>query len=146
MTSAETFILNLGGRLVHDVWASHLQDHNLVLGANSKAIYIKDIDATRSLQVLDTQSDVFAVHQHDTLIYTGSRNGSIARFDMRTDKSRGLQLFDSRFLSGAASAVTYMNIIRDSQMVVSHMNGCVGLSHVIYRGLQTDAVSIACDI
>jgi len=127
MTLAETYILNLGGRIVHDVWTCHLQDRNLVLGANTKAIYIKDIDATRSLQVLDTGSDIFTVQQHDTLVYTGARNGTIARFDMRTDKPHGLQLFSPRYPGSSFNPVTYLDLIRDSEMLISRMNGDLAL-------------------
>ncbi|KIM89503.1 hypothetical protein PILCRDRAFT_813437 [Piloderma croceum F 1598] len=52
-------------------------------GARKKAILLKDIDIGRSLTVLETQSDVFAVEQQENLVYTGARHGSIARFDTR---------------------------------------------------------------
>ena len=36
-------------------------------GANKKALFIQDVDSARSIHILDTQSDVFAVEQQEVL-------------------------------------------------------------------------------
>ncbi|KAF8918911.1 hypothetical protein CPB85DRAFT_1279332 [Mucidula mucida] len=103
---------------VHDIWTSHLQDRCLVLGADKKAVLIRDIEM-QAVEMLDTQSDVFAVSQTQNLVYAGSRNGSITRFDTRT---RGLQaLFENRFPAKRSSVVHLYST--DTKLVVSQMNG-----------------------
>ena len=81
-----TFILNHGKSYLHDVWTSHLLGRKLALGmhfrytfgdtlssyfmsegANKKALFIQDVDSARSIHILDTQSDVFAVEQQEVL-------------------------------------------------------------------------------
>lgn len=67
---------------MHDIWTSNLRGRGLAIGwclcycttskyptfnagAGKKAIFLSDIDMERSLKVLDTQSDVFAVEQQE---------------------------------------------------------------------------------
>ncbi|KAF8170072.1 hypothetical protein BJ912DRAFT_1034497 [Pholiota molesta] len=115
------FILNM--RNVNDIRASDIQDRTLVLGASKKAVYIPDIDTTNSPQYLHTKSDVFSVAQQRHLVYTGARNGTVERFDMRMAKHHSHKLFDTRFSSGARSSVLHLNLIRDHEMLLSHLNG-----------------------
>ncbi|THV05175.1 hypothetical protein K435DRAFT_961268 [Dendrothele bispora CBS 962.96] len=80
---------------IHDLWTGFLRENALTLGANRQAIYIPDVSSLH-LQVLHTGSDVFSISQHSdsesggfgsrnpNLIYTGCRNGSVMRFDLRT--------------------------------------------------------------
>jgi hypothetical protein len=42
---------------------------------------------------------------------------------MRSEKPHGLKLFESS--ESASSSITYLNIIRDSEMIVSYMDGRV---------------------
>ncbi|KAF5382476.1 hypothetical protein D9615_003020 [Tricholomella constricta] len=121
--------LNLTGRTsllslntVHDIWSSHLQDIALVLGVNKKAVYLPDIDLSTSIQNLETHSDVFSVWQHENVIYTGCRNGTIMRFDKRLGK-HGQKLFNDRFLSHQRSSVLHLETLKNSQLLTSHMNG-----------------------
>lgn len=118
------FIFDLR-RQADEIWTSHLLDRTLVLGINMKAAYIHDIERPLQLQYLHTQSDVFAVHQHqNNLVFTGARNGSIHQFDRRMDKPHGQKLFDGRLRNQRAS-VRYLTAIRDWQLVASHSNGDV---------------------
>lgn len=43
-------------------------EHPISIGANKKAVYLRDIDASTPVRFLDTQSDVFAVFQKDVRI------------------------------------------------------------------------------
>jgi len=113
------YVLNMPS--ICDVRSSHLYDRSLVLGAATQAVYLQDIE-TSSPRCLNTQSDVFAVHQQNSLVYAGTRNGSVHRFDVRVDKPHGMKLFDGRFKK-ERSSVLYLNIIRDWQLLASHMNG-----------------------
>ncbi|KAJ3922389.1 hypothetical protein F5877DRAFT_33868 [Lentinula edodes] len=116
---------------VHDVRVSHLQDNALILGAKGKAVYIPDIDISGSVQHLSNpqNSDVFALDRDENLIYTGLRNGSIIRHDLRVspNKHDGQLLFNSRFTpsknSTSPSPVLYLKLVKDSQLLVSRMNG-----------------------
>ncbi|KAF8895656.1 hypothetical protein BD779DRAFT_1668891 [Infundibulicybe gibba] len=111
-----TSLLTLNG--VHDIWCADLRDQSLVLGSKGQAIYIANIDATPPIS-LPTQSDVFSVAQQQDLVYTGCRNGSIARFDMRVGRSRAQILFPEQFANRAKSSVFHLKIVQHSQMVVS---------------------------
>ncbi|KAF9472115.1 hypothetical protein BDN70DRAFT_887383 [Pholiota conissans] len=115
------FLLNLHG--VSDIRASDIQDRTLVLGSSKKAVYIPDIDTTNSPQYLHTRSDVFSVAQQNHLVYTGARNGTVERFDMRMARHKSQKLFDTRFGSAARSSVLHLSLIRDVEMLLSHLNG-----------------------
>ncbi|KAJ3867721.1 hypothetical protein EV359DRAFT_33831 [Lentinula novae-zelandiae] len=116
---------------VHDVRVSHLQDNALILGAKGKAVYMPNIDISGSVQHLSNpqNSDVFALDRDENLIYTGLRNGSITRHDLRvsSNKHDGQLLFHSRFTpsknSTSPSPVLYLKLVKDSQLLVSQMNG-----------------------
>ncbi|TFK73642.1 hypothetical protein BDN72DRAFT_875735 [Pluteus cervinus] len=124
---------------VYDVRAAHLEGSSLALGAKSKAIYVSDINVFPPVQVLDTQSDVFSIYKQTDLVYTGSRNGSIRRFDLRIGKPRGQPLFDPR--NEVSSPVLHLSVIRDFEMLLSRMNGDLAtydlrflrLNHPIFR-------------
>ncbi|KAJ4001671.1 hypothetical protein F5050DRAFT_1560199 [Lentinula boryana] len=115
---------------VHDVRASHFQDSTLILGAKGKAVHIPDIDVSGSVQYLNNRqnSDIFAVDRDENLVYTGARNGSITRHDLRVPSEKnGQWLFQSRFSAGkknaVPSSVLYLKLVQDSQLLVSQMNG-----------------------
>jgi hypothetical protein len=57
------------------------------------------------------------------LVYTGSRNGSIRRFDTRT-RAPGLTLLGEAFTK-SSNSITYLNIIKDWQLLVSTIRGAV---------------------
>ncbi|KII91097.1 hypothetical protein PLICRDRAFT_39705 [Plicaturopsis crispa FD-325 SS-3] len=126
MSSTDAYILHPGDRAIHDSWRSSLCGRSLAIGANDKAIVIEDIDSTRSIRKLHTSSDVFAVHQQPNLVYTGARNGSISRFDMRLNKPFGqnlLQNTPSMASSVGFVSVTHLAVIHEWQLLVAHMNG-----------------------
>ncbi|KAJ3982846.1 hypothetical protein F5890DRAFT_1603706 [Lentinula detonsa] len=115
---------------VHDVRASHFQDSTLILGAKGKAVHIPNIDVSGSVQYLRNHqnSDIFAVDRDKNLVYTGARNGSITRHDLRVPSEKnGQWLFQSRFSAGkdntVPSSVLYLKLVQDSQLLVSQMNG-----------------------
>ena len=94
-------------------------------------------------QYLHTNSDIFSVFQQSVdllhfytdciypdcfrqhMVYTGARNGTIDRFDMRIAEHRSQKLFDNRFADVPRSPVLHLNVIRDSELLISHMNGDV---------------------
>ena len=59
------------------------------------------------------------------LVYTGTRSGSIERFDMRMPKYRSQKLFDGRFENLPRSSVLHLSPIRDRELLISHLNGDV---------------------
>jgi len=120
-TPERMFVLNLVG--VFDIWSSSLRDRALVLGARKSAVYIPDVEASNTPQYLHTGSDVFSVIQEENLVYAGTRNGSIERFDMRMPKYRSQKLFDGRFKTAPRSSVLYLSSIRDQELLISHLNG-----------------------
>jgi len=115
------FILNLVG--VFDIWSSSLRDKALVLGARKSAVYIPDVEASNTPQYLHTGSDVFSVIQEENLVYAGTRNGSIERFDMRMPKYCSQKLFDGRFKNSPRSSVLHLSPIWDRELLISHLNG-----------------------
>ncbi|KAF7422807.1 hypothetical protein PC9H_010966 [Pleurotus ostreatus] len=128
---------------LHDIWTSHLSGRSLVIGAERQAVYIEDIDVGPPLRTLETQSDVFSVYKSDSLVYTGARNGDISRFDLRSSKPDVLgPLLPGRFAANCDSikgntktrkrntghgtsrtSVVHLDIIREWQLLVSHMDG-----------------------
>ncbi|KAG6834608.1 hypothetical protein H0H93_008592 [Arthromyces matolae] len=89
--------------------------------AAKKAVYMNDVDVL-SIKDLETKSDVFAVRQHNNMIFTGCRNGSILRFDKRLDY-HGQKLYNDRFLNQQRTSVLHLETIADWQLLISHMNG-----------------------
>ncbi|KAL1671582.1 quinon protein alcohol dehydrogenase-like superfamily [Schizophyllum commune] len=117
-TAGRTSLLTLNN--VYDVRCSHLSGSSLVLGAAKQAVYLPDI-ANPTFQYLPTHSDVYAVEREQDLIYTGARNGSIHRFDMRMHKPMGDILFPDR----EPSNVVNLRVIRETQLLVNHRNGLI---------------------
>ncbi|KAF8349537.1 hypothetical protein F5887DRAFT_500120 [Amanita rubescens] len=115
-----TSLLGLKG--VHDIWCAHLDGSSLAIGADKRAIFLQDLDSSAQFKYLETQSDVFSVYHRHNLVYTGARNGSITRFDQRL-KTYGQKLYDNRFGSGARSTVLHLEVVRDYQLLTSHMDG-----------------------
>ncbi|KAF9488946.1 WD40 repeat-like protein [Pleurotus eryngii] len=139
--SLHSTLYSLNG--LHDIWTSHLSGRSLVIGAERQAVYIEDIDVGPPLRTLETQSDVFSVHKSDSLVYTGARNGHISRFDLRSSKPDALgPLLPGRFAADcdtigsntktrnlntghgtSRTSVVHLDIIREWQLLVSHMDG-----------------------
>jgi DDB1- and CUL4-associated factor 4 len=89
---------------VRDLWASHLRGQQLVLGGQSRGLYLPDLDHSSSPDFLQTDADVFCVTQDEHLIYTGSRHGTIHRFDKRVGfRRKGQTLIEGRYGNQAAS-------------------------------------------
>ncbi|KAH6916176.1 hypothetical protein BKA70DRAFT_480650 [Coprinopsis sp. MPI-PUGE-AT-0042] len=83
---------------VRDLWASHLRGQQLVLGGQPKALYLPDLDHSSSPSFLHTDADIFCVTQDEHLIYTGSRHGTVHRFDKRVGFHRkGQVLLEGRY-------------------------------------------------
>lgn len=155
--------VSLSPDLACDVWTSHLRDRSLVLGGNNFLIYtnpslktheipgvrkrallMQDVESLTNAWRLETQSDVFALHQEEVgpsiimnnssrptcganqcLVYTGSRSGSIRRFDTRS-RGPGLSLLGEAFTK-SFNSITYLNIIKDWQLLVTTIRGAVRL-------------------
>ncbi|KAM6494461.1 WD40-repeat-containing domain protein [Amanita muscaria] len=139
--------LNVVGRIslitvknVHDIWAAHLEGNSLAIGADKRAVYLHDFDTTTQLKYLETQSDVFAIYQRDNMVYTGSRNGSITRFDLRL-KTYGQKLFDHRFTGRARSPVLHLGIVNEYQLLTSQMDGELALYDLRFPRLVEPLVS-----
>jgi hypothetical protein len=113
-------------------------------GVRKRALLMQDIERLTDAWRLETQSDVFALHQEEVgppvivnnpsrptcnanqcLVYTGSRSGSIRRFDTRT-RAPGLTLLGEAFTK-SSNSITYLNIIKDWQLLVSTIRGVVRL-------------------
>jgi len=89
---------------------------------------MQDIESLTDAWRLETNSDVFALHQEECLVYTGSRNGSIRRFDTRT-RAPGLTLLGEAFTK-SSNSITYLNIIKDWQLLVSTIRGAIEIFDV----------------
>ncbi|KAF5315109.1 hypothetical protein D9619_007379 [Psilocybe cf. subviscida] len=115
------FLLNL--HAIHDIRTSCLLGPKLVLGASKKAVFLPDIDYSGAPQFLHTQGDVFSVAQQENLVFTGTRNGTVERFDMRLPQHRSQKLFDARFGTAQRSSVLHLELVGDSEVLLSHLNG-----------------------
>lgn len=130
---------------VRDLWASHLRGQQLVLGGQSKALYLPDLDHHSLPHFLHTDADIFSVTQDEHLIYTGSRHGTVHRFDKRAGLHRkGQILLEGRYGNQAAASGSRSHMYRrtpalkltltaeansartlESGLLVSQMNGDV---------------------
>ncbi|KAI0304451.1 hypothetical protein B0F90DRAFT_1815779 [Multifurca ochricompacta] len=99
-------------------------------GVRQRALFVQDIERVSDVRRIETQSDVFAVHQEENLVYTGSRNGSIRRFDTRT-RAIGPSLLSDVFAK-SSNSVVYLNIIKDWQLLVSTIRGVIEIFDVRY--------------
>ncbi|KAH9980307.1 WD40-repeat-containing domain protein [Lactifluus volemus] len=130
LPSTRTVMLSPPRRLACDIWTSHLRDRRLVLGVRQRALLIQDVENLGDIGRLETQSDVFALHQEENLVYTGSRSGIIRRFDTRT-RSPGLNILGDVFAK-SNNSITYLNIIQDWRLLVSTIRGAIELFDVRY--------------
>jgi len=97
-------------------------------GVRKRALLMQDVESLTNAWRLETHSDVFALHQEESLVYTGSRNGSIRRFDTRT-RAPGLTLLGEAFTKSSDS-ITYLNVIKDWQLLVSTIRGTIEIFDV----------------
>ncbi|KAH8998613.1 hypothetical protein EDB92DRAFT_1836182 [Lactarius akahatsu] len=130
LPSNRTVGLSPSPHLACDIWTSNLRNRSLVLGVRQHALLMQDLESLRDARRLETQSDVFALHQEESLVYTGSRNGSIRRFDTRT-RAPGLTLLSEEFTK-SSNSITYLNVIKDWQLLVSTIRGTIEIFDVRY--------------
>jgi DDB1- and CUL4-associated factor 4 len=69
-------------------------------------------------QYLNTNNDIFYVFQQDG-------NGTIERFDMLMVEHCNQKLFTLASLTAPRSPVLYLNTIRESELLISHLNSDV---------------------
>lgn len=130
LPSNRTVGLSPSPHLACDIWTSNLRNRSLVLGVRQHALLMQDLESLRDARRLETQSDVFALHQEESLVYTGSRNGSIRRFDTRT-RAPGPTLLSEEFTK-SSNSITYLNVIKDWQLLVSTIRGTIEIFDVRY--------------
>lgn len=118
--TTESFILSPGTKSVYDVWTSHLMGNSLALGMHSKGIYVPDVNSSVGFRILDTSSDVLAIYQEPNLIYTGTRSGSVVRWDIRARSHNQSPLLSNRYKS---SSITHLRTIGQSRLLVSSIDG-----------------------
>ncbi|KAJ3561665.1 hypothetical protein NP233_g10055 [Leucocoprinus birnbaumii] len=103
--------------------SSYSYDPNeVVVGARQHAVHLTDIFNQPKTRILKTHSDVFSIVRDRNLIYAGTRNGSIHRFDLRVPSTaKSTTLFDTvnnaatRY-SRPSSTVLHMQLIDDLLM------------------------------
>ncbi|KAJ7288055.1 WD40-repeat-containing domain protein [Mycena rebaudengoi] len=134
----KSWLLNLSS--VRDVRDSRLDGSALVLAASRKAVYINDIDASPAVQTLDTRSDVFAIDQHESLVYTGTRSGTVARFDVRVGGSKSQA---HTLLSAASSVVALQTTCAAQQLLVSRMDGTLCSYDLRFARAESPVVAYA---
>jgi hypothetical protein len=117
-----------------------------VSGLFRSAAYVEDIEIRQHFRYFNTHSDVFAVHQPQdvspsfisgkprltivyllqNLFFTGTRSGSIIRFDTRLPKSYGDHLFcGSSGSKNERAPIRHLHVIRQWQLIASCANGDV---------------------
>ncbi|PPQ69911.1 hypothetical protein CVT24_003245 [Panaeolus cyanescens] len=120
-TTERTFVLNMSE--IYDVRASCLDGSSLALGATKKAVYVSDIDASNAIQCFHTKSDVFSLAKQRHLLYSGSRNGRIDRWDLRLATRNGQTLFDGRFGTKPRRTVVHLQILREFELLTNQLDG-----------------------
>lgn len=110
-------------------------------GMHGKGILIPDVNASAGFRDLDTFSDVLAIYQEpvclfrqlplplmplfnrpspQNLVYTGTRGGTVSRWDTRT-RSHNKNLFLSNRCK--ATSITYLRTISRDRLFVGSMDG-----------------------
>ncbi|KAF7298828.1 hypothetical protein MIND_00830400 [Mycena indigotica] len=126
---------------VYDVRCASLEGSSLSLGAARNVAYLANLDHGNAVRNLATGSDVFSVASHEWLIWSGTRGGTVLRFDTRiaTTKPASNIVTESTALwssSGArssaqqASTTTFIYPIHagtSSGLVVGYMDGRLGM-------------------
>ncbi|KAF8262274.1 hypothetical protein EI94DRAFT_716681 [Lactarius quietus] len=146
LASTRTVRLSPPPYLACDIWTSNLRDRSLVLGGGYALIHhpklmgdsrcataclaCSRLESLGDIRHLETHSDVFALHQEENLVYTGSRNGAIRRFDTRT-RAPGPTLLSDVF-TRSSNSITYVNVIKDWQLLVSTIRGTIEIFDVRY--------------
>jgi len=87
---------------------------------HGKGIFIPDVNASVGFRVLDTFSDVLAIYQEPNLVYTGTRGGSIVRWDTRTWSHNQKPFLSDRY---KASSITHLRAIGRDQLLVGSVDG-----------------------
>ncbi|KAH7914298.1 hypothetical protein BJ138DRAFT_1144264 [Hygrophoropsis aurantiaca] len=128
-------VIRINPHAAHDVWTSDLRGSRLVLGANKQALVFRNGGQSR-FEGLKTQSDVFAVTQDENAVYTGSRGGSILRFDMRLAGTKGQEILGDTFTS-KTNSVTNLKLLRDWQLLVANIDGSIATFDMRYLQART---------
>ncbi|KAI0044391.1 hypothetical protein FA95DRAFT_1597408 [Auriscalpium vulgare] len=118
-----------GQRHMDDIRTSHLRNRGLALGTRRRACHIPDIGHMRGLQCYETGSDVFAVFQEENTLYTGTRNGSVARHDFR---KAGSELLLDNVFAKSSNSISYLHVVNDWQLLVSTIRGNIELFDIRY--------------
>ena len=109
---------------------------------HNKGIFIPDVNASVGFRVLDTFSDVLAIYQEpvrlsplllmplfdcpslQNLVYTGTRAGTIVRWDTRTWSHNQKPFLSNRYKS---SPIVHLRAIGQDRLLVSSMDGRLDL-------------------
>lgn len=114
-------------RGLHDIRCSDysVDPNQAVVGAKQYAVYLTDILNQPKTTLLHTHSDVFALTRQHDLVYAGTRNGSIHRFDLRIPpppkNSKNTSIFSAP--RPRSSTVLHMQSIGDVYFLSSYING-----------------------
>ncbi|KAF7299690.1 hypothetical protein HMN09_00974500 [Mycena chlorophos] len=137
---------------IYDVRCASLFRSSLLLGAARGVAYLSDLETSSSVRHLPTEGDVFAVAQKDTLVYAGTRNGSILRFDTRlaaTSKPAGQLVTESivswasRNQTAPASTANFVHPMQDGcSLVVGYMDGRLGMMDTRFLRPQASPVVV----
>ncbi|KAF5361030.1 hypothetical protein D9756_004994 [Leucocoprinus leucothites] len=136
----------------HDIrCASYtLNPSEIVVGAKQHAVYLTDIFNQPKTRILKTHSDVFSVVRDHDLIYAGTRNGSIHRFDLRIPSTTITPTTKTTIFTDitgsnhspkqgrkSGSTVLHMQLVDDVYFLTSYMNGELVLYDIRYAQRST---------
>ncbi|KXN81744.1 Dual specificity phosphatase ibp1 [Leucoagaricus sp. SymC.cos] len=132
MTVLSSFSFMITVKNCHDIRCSaYTTPTEIVVGAKQYAVYLMDIFNYPQTRILKTHSDVLSITRTRDLVYAGTRNGSIHRFDLRVPDSNGTKnIFSNKYQT--RSTVLYMQLINDIQFLTSYMNGDLLLYDIRY--------------
>ncbi|KIY63124.1 hypothetical protein CYLTODRAFT_494161 [Cylindrobasidium torrendii FP15055 ss-10] len=112
---------------LNDLRKCHLHKRSLLLGAGRKWVHVQLDHVDFSVSDLNPRmlpSDVLSMSQSDdNLIYAGCRNGSIFQVDLRVKAPQPHEILSSSAAKTVGGAVVHLETIRETQLLVSRMNG-----------------------
>jgi len=114
------FVVN-PGREVQDIRALEFDQGVCCLGSRKGVVYMSSIEQPKPV-LLSVGSDVFSLHLNKHLLYTGARNGSVSRLDLRVAQGdRIMDILHGRH-NKLSSSIIQLRLLQEWQLLVAGTN------------------------
>ncbi|KAI0322021.1 hypothetical protein OF83DRAFT_1167926 [Amylostereum chailletii] len=127
---------------LRDVWTSDLRRRSLAIGMHRGLWLTQDISKPNLITKHSLESDVFAIHQEENLIYSGLRNGAVLLTDTRVSLPRmKTSLLGEAFVANSSSIV-YLNRVHEHELLVSTIRGTIEVFDLRYSLINRPVIAL----